>query len=75
MLKKRFYVFYSCHVFTFLTFFYFPYVFKNKKNVENLLSMQAHSEISVLHLTNDLSRVDGVVIFTPRSTNSIELGT
>jgi len=27
----RFFVFYSCHVFTFFNVFYFPYVFKNKK--------------------------------------------
>ena len=40
--KNVFTFFYSCHVFTFLTFF--PYVFKIK-NVGNLLSIQASSEI------------------------------
>jgi len=61
--KTFFYVFYSCHVFYVFNVFYFPHVFKNK-NVENLLSMQANSEISVLHLTNHRHNCSGLVLLS-----------
>jgi len=42
---KTFYVFYSCHVFTFSNVFFIFRTFFKIKNVENLVSMQANSEI------------------------------
>ena len=39
--------FYSCHAFTFLTFFFIFRTFLKIKNAENLLSMQANSDILV----------------------------
>ena len=42
--KKRFLRFYSCHVLRFKRFFIFR-TFLKIKNVENLLCMQANSEI------------------------------
>ena len=50
--KNVFTFFILVTLFTFFNVLYFPYVFKIK-NVENLLSMQVNSEISMLHLTND----------------------
>ena len=43
--KTFFYVFYSCHVFYVLNVFFIFRKFFKIKNVENLLSMQANSEI------------------------------
>ena len=56
--KNVLYVLYSCDV-----FFTFINVFK-MKNVENLLSMQAPSEISVLHLTNDRLNCSGLLLLS-----------
>ena len=44
-------------------FFIFRTVLK-LKNVENLLSIQANSEISVLHLTNDRPNCSGGLLST-----------
>jgi len=61
--KRFFYVFILVTFFMFLTLFYFPYVFKIK-NVQNLLSPQANSEISVLHLTNDRLNCSGLLLLS-----------
>jgi len=61
--KNVFYFFYSCRVFNVFNVFYFPYVFKNT-NIENLFSVQANSEISVLHLINDRPNCSGLVLFS-----------
>ena len=60
--KKRFFVFYYRQVFTFLTFFF--RTFFKIKNVENLLSVQANGEISVLHLTNDRLNCSGLLLLS-----------
>jgi len=42
---------------------YFPSFFKNK-NVDNLLSMQANTEISVLYLANDRLNCSGLLLLS-----------
>ena len=63
-IKNVFFTFFILVTFLrFLTFSYFLYVFKIK-NVENLLSLQAYSEISVLHLTNDRFNCSGLLLLS-----------
>jgi len=45
-------------------YFLFLRTFLKIKNVENLLSMQANSEISVLHLTNDRLNYSGLLLLS-----------
>ena len=48
----------------FLTFFFIFRTFLKIKNVEKLLSMQANSEISALHLTNDRPNCSGLLLLS-----------
>jgi len=50
--------------FTFLNVFFILRTFFKIKNVENLLSMQANSEISVLHLTNGRLNCSGLLLLS-----------
>jgi len=53
------------NVFLFLSRFYVFSVFLfSVKNVENLLSVQANSEISVLHFTNDTLNCSGLLLLS-----------
>ena len=62
--KKRFLTFlFLSRFLRFLTFFIFRTFFKIK-NVESLFSMQANSEISVLHLTSDRLNCSGLLLLS-----------
>ena len=62
--KKRFLRFlFLSRFYVFNVFFNFPYLFKIK-NVENWLSVQANSEIFVLHLTNDRPNCSGLLLLS-----------
>jgi len=62
--KNLFYVFYYCHVFYVFNVFFIFRTFFTIKNVENLLSLQANSEVSVLHFTNDWLNCSGLLLLS-----------
>ena len=62
--KKRFFTFLFLSRFLRSNVFFIFRTFFKIKNVENLLSMQANGEVSVLHLTNDRLNCSGLLLLS-----------